>query len=139
MLEPVDEPMTDALRAVAARYPDARLVVLFGSVARAAAGPLSDADVGVAGVSFWRGLELGAELEAHLRCEVHVVDLDHASLALRFAAAREGVVLAEGEPGAWARFQAQAALEYFDLAPIVARCAEGARRVFQARGARGHG
>jgi len=129
----------DTLRAVAQRYPEARLVVLFGSVARGQAVPWSDADVGVSGLAFWRGLELGAELGAKFGREVHVVDLDTASEALCFAVARDGILVAEGAPDAWARFQAESALRYFDLAPIIARCAEGARRALLARGGRPRG
>ena len=129
----------DTLRAVARRYPEARLVVLFGSVARGEAVPWSDADVGVAGLPFWRGLELGAELGAMVGREVHVIDLDSASEALCFAVAREGILVAEGAPDAWACFQAAAALRWFDLQPIIARCAEGARRALLARGGRGGG
>ena len=128
----------DTLRVVARRYPEARLVVLCGSEARGEAVPWSDADVGVSGLPFWRGLELGAELGAKVGREVHVVDLDTASEALRYAVARDGVLVAEGAPDAWARFQAEAALRYFDLQPIIARCAEGARRALLARGGR-HG
>jgi predicted nucleotidyltransferase len=126
----------DTLRTVAQRYPEARLVVLFGSVARGEAVPWSDADVGVSGLPFWRGLELGAELGALVGREVHVVDLETASEALCFAVARDGSLVAQGAPDAWACFQAAAALRYFDLQPIIARCAEGARRALLARGGR---
>ncbi len=113
---------------VARAFPDARLVVLFGSLARGGAAPWSDADVGLAGVSFWRGLEIGARLGAALGRESHVVDLDQASDWLRYEVAREGLLLHECETDAWARFRAEAALRWFDLEPIVARCADGVRR-----------
>lgn len=119
---------TERLRRDASAFSDARLVVLFGSVARGDAASWSDADVGVAGVSFWRGLEIGARLGEALGREPHVVDLEAASDGLRYQVAREGLLLHEGEPGAWARFRAEAALRWFDLQPIVALCAEGVRR-----------
>jgi uncharacterized protein len=108
--------------------PGLRLVVLFGSVARGQALADSDVDIGLLGAGFWEGLRTGSELAATLAREPDVVDLDAASELLRFQVAREGVLLYEHEPFAWARFQAQAALRYFDLAPMIQLCAEGARR-----------
>lgn len=124
------------LRSAARVFDDARLVILFGSVARGTAAPWSDADIGVSGVGFWRALEIGARLGAALGRESHVVDLDRASDWLRFLAARDGALLAEGVPDAWATFRAQAALRYFDLAPILELCSEGARRRLEASASR---
>ncbi|HEY3358913.1 MAG TPA: nucleotidyltransferase domain-containing protein [Polyangia bacterium] len=138
MLDRVAGPDFTALREAAGRFGDARLIVLFGSVARGAAMPFSDADIGVAGVPFWRGLEIGAALAAALGREPHVVDLDETSEWLRFEVARDGVLLHAGAPDAWPRFQAEAAVRYFDLAPIIARCAEGVRRRL-GHGEGGHG
>lgn len=115
------------LQAIAAEYPEAGLIVLFGSVARGGAAPWSDVDVGVAGVPFWRGLEIGARIGAALDRPPHVVELETASDWLRFQVAREGVVLAQDDPWTWPQFQARAALRYFDVQPIIALCAEGAR------------
>jgi predicted nucleotidyltransferase len=121
----------DALReraaAGAAQNGGLRLVVLFGSVATGQARPDSDADVAVLGGDSWKALELGSALAAQLGREPHVVDLASASDALRFEVARHGVLLFEAEPNAWAEFQARAALMYFDLKPIIERCAEGVR------------
>lgn len=125
------------LQHVARGYPEAQLIVLFGSVARGASRPTSDVDVAVAGLPFWRGLDLGARIGAAIGREPHVVELERASDWLRYLVARDGVLLHEGAPDAWACFQAEAALRYFDLAPIIARCAEGARRALAAGGARG--
>ncbi len=91
-------------------------------------GPI---DIGVSGVPFWRGLEIGVRLEPLLAHAAHSVDLDTASDWLRFAVAREGVLLYQGEPDAWTRFQAEAVLRWFDLQPIVTVCAEGARRLLR--------
>jgi predicted nucleotidyltransferase len=116
------------LREVASEFPEARLVVLFGSVARGTAAPWSDADIAVLGLPFWSGLELGGRLAARLGREPHVIELESASTWLRFLVAREGILLYQGEPEAWARFQADAMLRWFDFQPIHALCAEGARR-----------
>jgi hypothetical protein len=57
-----------------------------------------------------------------------LIELETASTWLRFLVAREGILLHQGEPDAWARFQAEAMLGCFDFQPIHALCAEGARR-----------
>jgi len=124
----VVSPDLERLRRAAAAVPGARLVVLFGSVARGQAAAWSDADIGILGLDFWPALKLGAAVASQLGREPHVVDLDRASDWLRFRVANEGVPLCEGEPGAWAGFRATAPLRYFDVQPIIARCAAGARR-----------
>jgi predicted nucleotidyltransferase len=124
------------LRQEARRFEDARFIVVFGSMVHGQARPWSDLDIGVAGVSLLRGGEIGDALGKAVGREPHVVDLDAASDHLRFEVARSGVLLGEAEPGAWARFQAEAALRWFDLAPIVELCRQGvARRLMkEARG-----
>jgi predicted nucleotidyltransferase len=121
----------DQLRATAAasvgRIAGLRLVVLFGSVAQQRARADSDADIAVLGGDFWQALEAGAALGSILQREPHVVDLATAPTALRFEIARSGILLFEAEPMLFARFQAQAALEYFDFAPLRERCVEGVR------------
>jgi predicted nucleotidyltransferase len=109
-------------------HPGTTLIVLFGSVARGQARPDSDVDIAVLGPEFWGGLAIGAELGGSLGREPHVVDLATASDLLRFTVAREGLPLFQGTPDAWPRFQAESAVRYFDVAPIIALCAEGARR-----------
>ncbi|MBI2897456.1 MAG: nucleotidyltransferase domain-containing protein [Deltaproteobacteria bacterium] len=118
----------DRLRAVAAEASDARLVVLFGSVARDQAMTTSDVDLGISGLGFWDSLRLGAELGSVLGREPHVVDLDQTSDVLRFHVARDGILLHEGAPHAWTRFRAEALVRYLDFAPILSLCAEGVRR-----------
>jgi predicted nucleotidyltransferase len=125
----------ERLRQVASRYPDALLVVVFGSSARGEAAAWSDLDIGVSGLTGWPALELAAELGEVLDREPHLVDLDQASDWLRYRVAAEGILLREAASGEWARFVARAILCYFDLAPIIALCAEGARRAL-ARGCR---
>jgi predicted nucleotidyltransferase len=123
----IPEATLHRLRALASRAVGARLVVVFGSVARADAAPDSDVDIGVSGLGFWEGLRLGHELGAELGREPHVVDLDRATDLLRVQVAKGGVLLHEGEPDAWALFRAGAIVRWLDLAPLVALCAEGAR------------
>jgi predicted nucleotidyltransferase len=129
-------PDVESLRALArleaARLPGLRLVVLFGSVAAGTARPDSDADIGVLGGDPWQTLELGSALAARIGREPHVVDLGAAPEALRFEVARGGVLLHEAEPFLWARFQAEAAIRYFDLKPVIDLCAEGVRRRLRA-------
>jgi predicted nucleotidyltransferase len=111
-----------------ARWAELQLVVVFGSVATSRARPDSDIDVGVLGGGFWEQLEAGTEVGRVSGREAQVVDLAAASDRLRFEVARDGVLVHEREPGAWARFQAEAAIRYFDLAPLIALCTEGVRR-----------
>lgn len=124
MTTPLDP--VEIARRVAAR-PGIRLVIVFGSVARSTARPDSDVDIGILGGGFWDQLAVGGEIAAAYGREPHVVDLGAASDWLRFEAARHGQLLFAATPDAWPRFQAESALRYFDLAPIIARCAAGVR------------
>jgi len=124
----VDHTEIIRLREGVSRFDDARLVVLFGSVVGTSARPWSDVDIGVAGVGILRSGEIGQAIGSMVAREPHVVDLDVASDHLRFEVARSGVLLRENEPLVWARFQAEAALRWFDLAPLVALCRDGVKR-----------
>ena len=130
----LDNPSPDVLRlcevatALAHDVPGLQLLVLFGSVASGCARRDSDVDVALLGGDSWQGLLLGAALGRVIRRDPHVVDLASAPTALKYEVARTGVLLYEAEPFLWARFQAQAALLYFDLRPLRERCAEGVRR-----------
>ncbi len=117
----------DEIRSRAADYPDAQLVVLFGSVARGTPAPWSDVDIATLGLSFWRGVALGYALGSACGREPHVVELETSSDWLRFQVAQQGLLVA-GSMEMWTRFRAEAALRYFDLAPIIAKCADGVRR-----------
>jgi predicted nucleotidyltransferase len=117
----------DALRKIASEFPEARLAVLFGSVARGTPAAWSDADIAILGLPYWSALELGSRLASELGREPHIVDLERAATRLRYLVAREGMLLHE-EPGAWARFRAEAMLGWFDFEPIHALCVQGARR-----------
>src|SRR5262249_36296864 len=96
------------LRAAASGYPEARLVAIFGSVARGRPLPWSDVDVGILGCPFWRGVALGRQIGDILEREPHVVELDTAPDALRYRISADGVLLHEAEPGLWASWRANA-------------------------------
>ena len=124
-------PLAD-LRAAAARLchdvGGVRLVVLFGSVARGHAAPLSDVDIGVLGAGFWPGLEIGSELARLCAREPHVVELDLAPELLRYEIARDGIPLFESEADVWPRFRAEAIVRYLDFKPTLDLCVAGARQ-----------
>ncbi len=125
------------IAAMARACPEVRLVVLFGSLARGQARANSDMDLGVLGGGFWETLDLGGRIADKLHREPHVVDLGSGSDLLRFEVARHGVPLYESEPSAWARFQAEAAIRYWDMAPWIKLCADGVRRRLLAEAKRG--
>jgi predicted nucleotidyltransferase len=117
-----------ALVRTCAGYAGVRLVALFGSVAREAARVDSDLDVAVLGGGFWDQCGLGSALGGLLGREPHVVDLQTASDWLRFQVARDGVLVYEASPGAWADFKARAMVVYWDFAPTIALCAAGVKQ-----------
>lgn len=104
------------------------MIVLFGSLVRGQQRPDSDADIAILGGGLWQMHEVATNVAAVLDREADVVDLGAASELLRFYVAREGVLLYERQQESWARFQADAAVRYFDLAPIRELCAQGVRR-----------
>lgn len=106
---------------------DVRLLVIFGSVALGRARADSDVDVGILGGALFEQQALGAEIGGQLGREAHVVDLAAASDWLRFQVARDGVLIYQAEPDAWALFKARAMLDYWDLAPTISLCAAGVR------------
>jgi hypothetical protein len=87
-------------------------------------------DVAVLGGGFWDQLGLGSDVGGLLGREPHVVDLQTASDWLRFQVARDGVLVYEALPGAWAEFKARAMVLYWDLAPTIALCAAGVKQRF---------
>ncbi len=112
-------------------FPEVELAVIFGSVARGAATRESDVDIGVR--TNERSLELLSRLEVTLgraaQREVQVVSLDESPPLLRFEIARDGKVLVQRKPHAWADFRARAMVDWWDWAPI-------ARRIHAAAAAR---
>jgi predicted nucleotidyltransferase len=95
------------------------LAVLFGSCARGEAHSASDVDVGVRvseqDVDELRRVELVLGRAAGRT--VDVVPLDSSPPLLRFEIARDGKVLIERRPYAWADFRARAMLDWWDWAP----------------------
>lgn len=112
-------------------FPDVELAVVFGSVARGEATRDSDIDVGVNVKE--PSYELLGRLEVTLcraaQREVQVVSLDESPPLLRFEIARDGRVLVERKPYAWADFRARAMVDWWDWAPL-------ARRIHAAAAAR---
>jgi predicted nucleotidyltransferase len=102
---------------------------LFGSVARGTARDTSDVDVGVL---FERKppstldspiFRLEADLERLLKRRVQVVALNTASAMLVHRVLRDGKVLLDANRSARIRFEVARQNEYFDLQPILRRCA----------------
>ncbi len=126
-MDPLETGLIEALKA----FPEVELAVIFGSVARGDASPGSDVDIGVR--SRGPSRELLSRLEVHLRRasqrEVELVSLDDAPPLLRFEIARDGKLLMERRPHAWADFRARAMVDWWDWAPL-------ARRIHAAAAAR---
>jgi hypothetical protein len=111
-------PPERSLLQVLESWPGVRLAVLFGSTARGQSGPDSDLDVGVL---LDPGGESASALEVALARvtgrRVDVVRLDIAPPLLRFEIARDGRLLLERAPHAWADFRAHAMIDWWDWAP----------------------
>jgi hypothetical protein len=111
-------PPEQALPKALESWPGVRLAVLFGSAARGQSGSGSDLDVGVL---LEPGMESATELEAELARatgrRIDLVRLDAAPPLLRFEIARDGRVLLERAPHAWADFRARAMTDWWDWAP----------------------
>jgi uncharacterized protein len=111
------------LRAALRSHDDVALAVLFGSTAKGTARPSSDVDLGIR----WQGGTperrdaLISTLERALARTVDLVELDGAPPQLRFEIARDGAVLVERQPGAWAAFRARAFIDWWDFRPIARR------------------
>jgi uncharacterized protein len=108
----------DKVKNMLETMPDVRLAVLFGSTARGRARARSDIDVGVA---MMPGADVPLAMEVTLARaagrQVSITRLDTAPSLLRFEIGRDGVVLIERQPGTWARFRAQAMIDWWDWAP----------------------
>jgi predicted nucleotidyltransferase len=117
----------EQIRQAAARVAqqvDCRLVVLFGSAARAFAGGLErrapeDVDLGVLGAQPGHtALDTAALTNRFIRAlgaqDVDVADLGRADPLLLMLVARDGVPLFEAAPGEFGRFVSLAARRYAD-------------------------
>lgn len=114
-----------AAQAVSARHPSLRLLVLFGSRARDEGGQGSDWDFAYLADRGLDPLALRADLVERLGTDqLDLADLERAGGLLRFRAARDGRVLFEREPEAFARFWMDAVRFWCDAQPVVAAAYE---------------
>jgi predicted nucleotidyltransferase len=115
----LERALVDRLIDVISKEPAVRLAVLFGSTARGETGRRSDVDVAI---------RLGSEDQAtRVRIEAALgiaagraldwIEMDEASPLARFEIARDGVLLVERDPHAWAEFRARAMIDWWDWAP----------------------
>lgn len=117
----------DELRTALLDVPQVRLAVLFGSSARGTATATSDIDLGVMLTA--EPAEANEAYRALRRIagsRLDVTDLRSAPPLLRFEIAKDGVLLAEREPGAWADFKAHAMIDWWDFAPMARMIAAAA-------------
>ncbi len=100
-----------------------RLAVLFGSQATGRTHAASDVDIAVLPLdeawSLRDELALQGLLSSVVRAEVDLVRLDRADLLVCREVAQKGRPLFEARPGEWARFAANAMLDYLDLEPLL--------------------
>jgi len=68
---------------------------------------------------------------------VDVVDLDTAPPLLRFEVARDGILIHEGRPHAWADFRARAMLDWWEWSPTARMIQDAAIQRLRAQVARG--
>ena len=117
---PDPRPLPAGLAAIPPRHPALRLLVLFGSRARADARPTSDWDLGYVGTE---GLDPDALLLDVVRAlgtdRVDLVDLERAGAQIRYRAAADGRVVHEGRPGAFAEFWLAAVGFWCDVEPVL--------------------
>ena len=106
--------------AVAARHAALELLLLFGSRARGRAREGSDWDFGYLSRPGLDVDQLLADLVTVTRSDrVDLVDLGRAGGQLRLRAARDGVPLFEGRPGAFGSFAYEAASFWCDVEPVL--------------------
>lgn len=114
--------LTAALAQVGVRFPELRLLVLFGSRAAGNARPDSDWDFAYQGGAELDALALAAYLSDTLQVDdVDLVDLDRAGGLIRFHVARDGVQLFERLSGNFDRFWFEAVTFWCDAEPVLRR------------------
>jgi predicted nucleotidyltransferase len=128
-----DPELVARLQAALRSDPSIRLAVLFGSAAAGVSRADSDLDVAILPGS--AGLDAACEAALHARltragrADLDLIRLDESiSTLLRWQIAITGVPLFEAQPGAFARFRADAAAEYIDFAPALAHHGDIFRR-----------
>ena len=123
-----DPDLLDILSAALARRARGLICAyLFGSHARADAGPKSDIDLAVlfeqdpprtlAGLH----LDLADDLAGVLRRPVDLIVLNRAPVDLIHRVLRDGLLILDLDPSARIRFEVRARNEYFDLVPHLQR------------------
>jgi predicted nucleotidyltransferase len=114
---------TSALRDIAEvcrRHPGLQLAVVFGSRARGDATAVSDWDVAyLADERLDRDALLSDLVRVLDTDHVDLVDLDRAGGLVRFRVARDGQVVFEAEPDAFARFWLEAVDFWCDAGPVI--------------------
>jgi predicted nucleotidyltransferase len=120
-------------------FPEVELAVAFGSEARGEATRGSDVDIGVQlkdkSLAVLRRLEVLLGRAAGR--EVDLVSLDESPPLLRFEIARDGKLLLERRPHAWADFRARAMVDWWDWAPLARRINSAAASRLRKRMGRG--
>ncbi len=119
--------------------PDVVAGYLHGSQARGTAGPLSDVDLAVwlgpsldSARRFDRQLELMGRAASLLRTdEVQLVVLNDASPLLQHRVLRDGIVLADPDPGQRVRLETDAIIRYLDTMWLREEMGRGLRRRMQ--------
>jgi predicted nucleotidyltransferase len=125
--------VAESLRRALAGRDDVDLALLFGSRARGRAHADSDVDLAVLapGVDL---LDLTASLTLALDLEVHVADLDDASIPLLQAILRDGILVHEGRRGSAARWRSHALTTLETDGPWYVRMSEAWLRRVAERG-----
>jgi predicted nucleotidyltransferase len=117
----VDGELLDTLRKLLAARDEVALAVVFGSVAKGSARPSSDLDLALlptGAFSLEDEARLVPDLERATGREVDLVRLDRTEdIVLRREIGLHGVAVREARPGNFARFRAEAQLDWLDLEP----------------------
>ena len=118
--------LANQLRAALEGKPGLRLAVLFGSAARGKDHGGSDLDIGV----LFGGDTTAIEADLHRLTGriIDLIDLAQAPPLLRFEIARDGLLLIEEEPHAWADFKVRAMHDWWDFEPLARRFNQAAMR-----------
>lgn len=127
-----------ALRRAVAGEPDVIAAYVFGSVARADAGPLSDVDVALLLAPDAANRAVLGRVEDALSRElrtsrIDVVDLREAPMPLRYRIARDGVLTSCRDAARLERFTVESVLRYLDFKPIRDRAFAQMRRAILER------
>jgi predicted nucleotidyltransferase len=113
-------PELSGVSELAAREPGLELLVLFGSRARGDASAASDWDFGyLASEPFVAEAFLSRLVEALKTERIDLANLERAGGLLRFRAARDGVVVHERVPDAFADFWMAAVDFWCDAGPLI--------------------